>query len=48
MLQPGIGSHCKKGKENKEIKVWGGGRGHMGHVICLICNIRRRGKLNGR
>jgi hypothetical protein len=23
MLQPSIGSHCKKGKENKERKDWG-------------------------
>jgi len=26
MLQPGTGSHCTKGKENKERKEWGWGR----------------------
>jgi len=26
MLQPSIGSHCTKGKENKERNNWGGGK----------------------
>jgi hypothetical protein len=34
MLQPGIGSHCKKGKENKEIKDWGRGKRTFG-----ACNL---------